>query len=691
MSSEERKTASCQEERMLDHHHEDKKNHTEHGEDGCVHADEETCGCGHHHSHLDEETCGHHHSHSGEEECGCGHEHGGSEQAERKKMIVRISLSGALLVIGLLLRHFTPAGQYVQLLVFLAAYCVIGYDVAIGAVRGLLRGHLFGESFLMSVSSIGAMCIGEYPEAVAVMLFYQLGEMLEDLAVDRSRDSIAELMDIRPDSACVKADNGWITVHPEKVPVGSVILIRPGERVPLDGVIVRGSSSLDTSALTGESVPRRVSEGESVLSGCINETGVLEVKTTKNYSESTASKIIDLVENAAGRKAPSERFITRFARYYTPIVVGIAVLVAVIPSLITGNWAEWIHRSFVFLVISCPCALVISVPLTLFGGLGAASKHGILMKGSNYLEALNHLSAIVFDKTGTLTKGEFAVQAIRTVEGVPEEELLTLAASAEQFSNHPIARSILSKAGGRSLMASDVFEEISGNGVRAEFAGTTVYAGNEKLLLTADIPFEPVEDPGTKVYVARDGRYLGCILISDSVKPDSFAAVCELKSRGIRTVMLTGDGKENAIAVAEAIGIDETYADLLPADKVEKIESIGKGLQGKVMFVGDGINDAPVLARADIGAAMGALGSDAAIEAADVVLMTDEPKKIVEAIDLAKATRRIVWQNIVFALFVKILFMILGVLGIAGMWVAVIGDVGVMLIAVLNAMRILKY
>lgn len=665
------------------------EHHHEHG-----HHHNEECSCGHHHEHghhHDEEcSCGHHHGHGHHHDdgCGCGHEHGGSEEGERKQMIIRLSITAGLLVVGLILRLAFKLEWYWQLPVFAIAYIVIGYDVVIGAVKGLLKGHIFGESFLMSLSSIGAMCLREFPEAVAVMMFYQLGEMLEDIAVDRSRDSISELMDIRPDSATVWEDGEWHTEHPDDVAIGSRILVKPGERIPLDGIVCEGQSQLDTRALTGESVPRSVREGDAVLSGCINTFGALTIETTKSFDESTASKIIDLVENASGRKAPSERFISRFAKYYTPIVVGIAVLVAVIPSLITGQWAEWIHRSFVFLVISCPCALVISVPLTFFGGVGAASRHGILIKGSNYLEALNDVSTAVFDKTGTLTRGEFAVQKAVTAPGADERELMRIAATAEQLSTHPIARSIMEKFAGE-LTVCESYEELSGHGVRAVIEGKTALVGNEKLMRAEGVGFTPVEEAGTLVYVAHGGQYLGCIVIADSAKPDSRQTIEALRARQIRTVMLTGDTAGSAKPIADTLGVDEYHAELLPQDKVAQIERLSGG-NGKTVFVGDGINDAPVLARADIGVAMGALGSDAAIEAADVVLMTDEPKKLIEAIDLAKATRAIVIQNIVFALAVKTAFMVLGVFGIAGMWVAVIGDVGVMLLAVLNAMRILK-
>ena len=604
-------------------------------------------------------------------------------------MIVRLAIGGILLLAGLLLRHLTALPWYVLLPVFLAAYITVGYDVVLGAIRGLLHGRVFGESFLMSVSSIGAFCIGEYPEAVAVMLLYQLGELLEDYAVDRSRDSITALLDIRPDSATMLQNGQCVPVHPSAVPLGAKVLVKPGERIPLDGTVVDGRSSLDTRALTGEPVPRTVREGDTVLSGCINESGALTIETTKSFAESTASKIIDLVENASSRKAPSERFISRFARFYTPIVVGLAVLVAVVPSLLTGNWVEWIRKSFVFLVISCPCALVISIPLTFFGALGAASRRGILVKGGNYMEALNNVSTVVFDKTGTLTEGAFSVQRIVPQNGHTEAEVLHIGAAAEQLSTHPIAASILCANGDAPLPPCDVYEELSGRGIRAEFAGKTVFVGNDRLLLSEGISFTPVDDAGTKVYVAQDGETLGCIVIADALKSDSLETVRSLKARGIRTVMLTGDNEKSAAAMASTLGIDEMHADLLPADKVAHVEARTHG-DGKVVFVGDGINDAPVLARADIGVAMGALGSDAAIEAADVVLMTDEPKKLIEALDLAKATRRIVVQNIAFALGVKMLFMLLGVLGVADMWIAVIGDVGVMLLAVLNAMRILK-
>ena len=644
--------------------------------------------CCHDHGHVHGCGCGHEHAH--EDGCGCGHEHGGNEEDERREKVIRLSVSAVLFIAALLIRHFFHLPQAVQIILFLLAYLVIGYDVVIGAVRGLIRGNVFGESFLMSISSIGAFCIGEYPEAVAVMWLYQLGEMLEDIAVDRSRDSIRDLLDIRPDETTVWDGDCWEEMPSEDVAPGSRVLVKPGERIPLDGTVLSGFSELDTSALTGESVPRTVRKGDTVLSGCINVSGAIEIETEKTFSESTASRIIELVENAAGRKAPSERFISRFAKYYTPIVVGLALLVFLIPSILTGKWIEWLERSFVFLVISCPCALVISVPLTFFGGLGAASKHGVVIKGSNYLESLHQISSVVFDKTGTLTVGEFEVQKVLPADGVADSELLLAAAAVEQLSNHPIAKSILRKADLESLPVAEDYREIAGHGVSAKVQGKTVLAGNGKLLEENGIAFLPVEGAGTKVYIGKEGNYLGCIVIADRLKEDTKETVAELKNRGIRTVILTGDGKENAEAAAAEIGVDEVFAELLPADKVEKMETVVLAAAGKTAFIGDGINDAPVLARADVGIAMGALGSDAAIEAADVILMTDEPKKLIEAMDIAKATHTIVVQNIVFALAVKALFMILGVCGIANMWVAVIGDVGVMLLAVLNAMRIMK-
>jgi Cd2+/Zn2+-exporting ATPase len=562
-------------------------------------------------------------------------------------------------------------------------------------VRNISKGRVFDEHFLMSVSTIGAFVIGEYPEAVAVMLFYQVGEFFQSLAVKRSRKSISDLMDIRPDSATVRRNGELITISPENVSIGEIIIVKPGEKIPLDGVVLDGDSMLDTRALTGESVPRSVHKGDEALSGCMNQTGVLMIKTTKAFGESTASKIIDLVENASSRKAPTENFITTFARYYTPVVVILAAFLAILPPIILGGgWTEWIRRGFVFLVVSCPCALVISIPLTFFGGIGAASKRGVLVKGSNYLEALNNVSVIVFDKTGTLTKGVFNVTDILPANGFSKEQVLEYAAEAESFSNHPIAKSILAayeKEIDQSVISD--YKEISGYGISVMAGEKKVFAGNTKLMDTECIEYTTCEKAGTKVYLAVDGQYAGCILITDEVKPDSKKAISDLKHIGVeKTVMLTGDDEKIGKSVAEELQLDKYYAQLLPDQKVEKVELLDskKRPGSKLAFVGDGINDAPVLARADVGIAMGGLGSDAAIEAADVVLMTDEPSKLVDAIEVAKATKQIVMQNIVIALGIKSVFLILGALGIAGMWEAVFGDVGVTIIAVLNAMRILK-
>ena len=554
---------------------------------------------------------------------------------------------------------------------------------------------MFDEHFLMSVSTIGAFAIGEYPEAVAVMLFYQVGEFFQSLAVKRSRKSISDLMDICPDSATVKRNGILQVVSPESVAVGEIIVVKPGEKIPLDGIVVDGESMLDTKALTGESVPRSIRKGDEALSGCINQSGLLTLKVTKSFGESTVSKITDLVENASARKAPTENFITTFARYYTPVVVGMAAVLAIIPPLVLGGgWSEWLRRGFVFLIVSCPCALVISIPLTFFGGIGAASKRGVLVKGSNYLEALNKVSVVVFDKTGTLTKGVFEVANIIPAAGYQKEQVLEYAAQAESYSNHPIAKSILATYGKPiDQKQFSGFEEISGHGISVMVQGKKVLAGNSKLMESEKIAYAACDAAGTKFYVAADGSYVGCILIADEVKPDSKCAIAELKKIGVeKTVMLTGDDERIGKSVADELGLDAYYAQLWPDQKVEKLEMLDKQKRqgSKLAFVGDGINDAPVLARADVGIAMGGLGSDAAIDAADVVLMTDEPSKLVEAIDVAKATKRIVMQNIVIALGIKSVFLVLGALGMAGMWEAVFGDVGVTIIAVLNAMRILK-
>ena len=614
---------------------------------------------------------------------------------EDKKRTIRLAVGAVVYAIGMALTVFAKLPTLAELAFLIVAYVILGWDVVWQAVKNITRGQVFDEHFLMSVSTIGAFAIGEYPEAVAVMLFYQVGEFFQSLAVKRSRKSISDLMDICPDSATVKRNGVLQVVSPESVAVGEIIVVKPGEKIPLDGIVVDGESMLDTKALTGESVPRSIRKGDEALSGCINQSGLLTLKVTKSFGESTVSKITDLVENASARKAPTENFITTFARYYTPVVVGMAAVLAIIPPLVLGGgWSEWLRRGFVFLIVSCPCALVISIPLTFFGGIGAASKRGVLVKGSNYLEALNKVSVVVFDKTGTLTKGVFEVANIIPAAGYQKEQVLEYAAQAESYSNHPIAKSILATYGKPidQKQFSD-FEEISGHGISVMVQGKKVLAGNSKLMESEKIAYAACDAAGTKFYVAADGSYVGCILIADEVKPDSKCAIAELKKIGVeKTVMLTGDDERIGKSVADELGLDAYYAQLLPDQKVEKLEMLDKQKRqgSKLAFVGDGINDAPVLARADVGIAMGGLGSDAAIEAADVVLMTDEPSKLVEAIDVAKATKRIVMQNIVIALGIKSVFLILGALGMAGMWEAVFGDVGVTIIAVLNAMRILK-
>ena len=614
---------------------------------------------------------------------------------EDKKRTIRLAVGAVVYAIGMALTVFAKLPTLAELAFLIVAYVILGWDVVWQAVKNITRGPVFDEHFLMSVSTIGAFAIGEYPEAVAVMLFYQVGEFFQSLAVKRSRKSISDLMDICPDSATVKRNGVLQVVSPESVAVGEIIVVKPGEKIPLDGIVVDGESMLDTKALTGESVPRSIRKGDEALSGCINQSGLLTLKVTKSFGESTVSKITDLVENASARKAPTENFITTFARYYTPVVVGMAAVLAIIPPLVLGGgWSEWLRRGFVFLIVSCPCALVISIPLTFFGGIGAASKRGVLVKGSNYLEALNKVSVVVFDKTGTLTKGVFEVANIIPAAGYQKEQVLEYAAQAESYSNHPIAKSILATYGKPiDQKQFSGFEEISGHGISVMVQGKKVLAGNSKLMESEKIAYAACDAAGTKFYVAADGSYVGCILIADEVKPDSKCAIAELKKIGVeKTVMLTGDDERIGKSVADELGLDAYYAQLLPDQKVEKLEMLDKQKRqgSKLAFVGDGINDAPVLARADVGIAMGGLGSDAAIEAADVVLMTDEPSKLVEAIDVAKATKRIVMQNIVIALGIKSVFLVLGALGMAGMWEAVFGDVGVTIIAVLNAMRILK-
>lgn len=620
-----------------------------------------------------------------------------------KKRIRRVGIGAVCYLAAVLLEKLIPdLNGIIRFVVFLAAYAIIGGDVVKNAVKNIGHGQIFDENFLMVIATVGAFFVGDYPEAVAVMLFYQVGECFQSYAVNKSRKSIAALMDIRPDYANVLRDGEEKEVDPEEVAIGETIVIKPGERIPLDGTILTGSSALDTMALTGESLLRDVETGDEVISGCINLSGVLEVKVNKEFGQSTVAKILELVENASSKKAESENFITKFAKYYTPIVVFCALALAVIPPLIlSGGWSMWIYRALTFLVISCPCALVISIPLSFFGGLGGSSKAGILIKGSNYLEALADAEIVVMDKTGTLTKGNFAVTKILTEEGVSKEELLELAAYAESYSTHPISQS-LTKAyqdtgKGLSKERLGTVEEIAGHGVKAVIDGSTVLAGNEKLMKKEQVSigtkWQKEVMAGTLVHVAKDGRYLGAAVIADEIKPDAKEAVAGMKAMGIKQiVMLTGDRKEVAEHVAEQLGITTVYAELLPGDKVDRVEELfgQKSEKGKLIFVGDGINDAPVLARADIGIAMGGLGSDAAIEAADVVIMTDEPSKIAKAMKISGKTLRIVKENIVFAIGVKILVLLLAAFGMANMWAAVFADVGVAVIAILNAMRALK-
>lgn len=636
-----------------------------------------------------EEKSGHDHGHSHDHDHGHSHDHG---EANVKKMIGRLVVGGILTGIAAL----ADLPQMITIPLFVLAYLLIGGDIVWRAVRNITRGQVFDENFLMAIATVGAFAIQQYSEAVAVMLFYQVGELFQSIAVNRSRKSITSLMDIRPDYANVKVGNETKQVSPEDVQIGDYIIVKPGEKVPLDGKVVEGTSMMDTSALTGESVPREVEVGNDVLSGFVNQNGVLTIEVTKEFGESTVSKILDLVQNASSKKAPTENFITKFARYYTPVVVITAAIMAFIPPLILegATFSEWIYRALVFLVISCPCALVVSIPLGFFGGIGGASKSGILVKGSNYLEALNDVKYIVFDKTGTLTKGVFKVTKMEPSEGTTSEELLEYAAFAEVYSNHPIAQSIRN-AYGKSIdeNAIEDYSEISGHGTVVKVQGKEIFAGNAKLMRKENIEFKQPETVGTLVHVAVDGKYAGYIVISDEVKEDSKQAIQKLKELGIKkTVMLTGDAKAVGEAVGKELGLDEVHAELLPQQKVEEIEKIDAAKRGKekVAFVGDGINDTPVLARADVGIAMGGLGSDAAIEAADIVIMTDEPSKIATAVKIAKRTRSIVWQNIIFALGVKGLVLLLGAFGIATMWEAVFSDVGVTLIAVLNAMRVLR-
>ena len=609
---------------------------------------------------------------------------------KQKRMLARLVAAAVLFAAALPL----PLTGWPRLGLFLVPYAIVGWDVLWRAVRNIAHGQVFDENFLMALATIGALATGEYPEAVFVMLFYQVGELFQSYAVDQSRKSITALMDIRPDYANMEVDGQLQQVDPEDVAVGDTIVIKPGERIPLDGVVLEGSTTVDTAALTGESLPREAGPGDDVISGCVNLSGLLRVQVTRPFEESTVSKILDLVENASGRKAKAEHFITKFARYYTPIVVLAAVVLAFLPPLFTSiQWVESIHRALNFLVVSCPCALVISVPLSFFGGIGGASRDGILVKGGNYLEVLARTEIVVFDKTGTLTQGVFNVTAIHP-DDCSEGQLLELAALAESWSDHPISRS-LKEAYGKELDSARVSEaeELSGRGVRAVVDGHTVCAGNDKLMEDIGVSWHPCHRVGTTVHVAADGVYLGHIVISDQVKPDAKEAIAALKAQGVRkTVMLTGDAREVGEDVAGRLGLDEVHTQLLPADKVEQVETLLKQVssKGALAFVGDGINDAPVLSRADVGIAMGGLGSDAAIEAADIVLMDDKPSKIAHAIAIARRTLAIVRQNIVFALAVKLLVLVLSAAGWASMWAAVFADVGVSVIAILNAMRCLR-
>lgn len=609
-------------------------------------------------------------------------------------MLIRIIIAAVLIVVFSLL----PAEGYLRFVLFMIPYLVIGYDILKKAFKGILNKQVFDENFLMAVATVGAILLGDYSEGVAVMLFYQIGELFQSYAVGKSRRNISELMDIRPDYANIEKDGTLEQVDPDEVEIGTIIVVQPGEKVPIDGVITEGTSTLNTSALTGESLPRDAKAGDEVISGCINMTGLLKIRTTKEFGESTVSKILELVENSSSRKSRSENFISKFAKYYTPAVCYGALALALIPPvvlLIMGKpamWGDWIYRALTFLVISCPCALVISIPLSFFAGIGGASNQGILVKGSNYLETLAQTKYVVFDKTGTMTQGVFEVSGIHHNE-VPDEKLLEYAALAECSSSHPISKS-LQKAYGKPIdrnRVSDI-EEISGNGVIAKVDGVSVAAGNTKLMNRLGIAYQDCHHVGTVVHMAIDGKYAGHILISDIIKPHAKEAIAELKKAGIsKTVMLTGDSKRVADQVAEELGIQEVYSELLPADKVSRVEELlnQKSEKAKLAFVGDGINDAPVLSRADIGIAMGALGSDAAIEAADIVLMDDDPLKISKAIKIARKCIRIVYENIYFAIGIKILCLILGALGIANMWVAIFADVGVMILAVLNAIRTL--
>ena len=701
-----------------DHHHHDH----EHGEEcGCGdhhhhdHEHGEECGCGNHHDHDHGEECGcgdhHHHDHEHGEECGCGdhhhdHEHEESKpkKVEKRKEKKEINKDLIKIIIGVIVYAFGIYEMAVGntgtfgVVVFLAAYILIGGDVLLKAIKNLFRGQVLDENFLMSIATIGAVAIGEYSEAVGVMLFYKIGEYLQQKAVGQSRKSISALMEIKAEFANLVQGGKMIQVDPEEVEVGDVIAVKPGEKVPLDGIVTEGEAMLDTSAITGESVLRSVKPGEEVVSGTINTNALIYVRVTKEYGESTVAKILDMVENAGSRKSQTENFISKFCRYYTPIVVGLALAVAFIPPLVIEGavFRDWLYRGLIFLVVSCPCALVLSIPLSFFGGIGSASKNGILIKGSNYLEALRKANTVVLDKTGTITKGVFKVTEINPI-GMSEDELLKYAAIAEANSNHPIAKSIMESYNEKfeeevKLSEIDKYEEIAAHGIKVLYNGKTILAGSSKLLDSENIEYKKIEESGTTVYVAVDGKFAGCIVISDEVKEDSKRAIEEMRKVGItNVVMLTGDNEAAAAKIAKEVGVNKHYSGLLPNQKVEILEEIAnENSTGNTIFIGDGINDAPVLARADVGIAMGGVGSDAAIEASDIVFMTDELSKLPIAKRISEKTNKIVWQNIVFAMGVKVIVMLMSTGGVANMWEAIFADVGVALIAVLNAMRTLK-
>ncbi|WP_300531101.1 heavy metal translocating P-type ATPase [Peptacetobacter sp.] len=700
------------------------EHHHEHGEScGCGehhhdHDHGEECGCGehHHHDHEHGEECGcgerHHHDHEHDEECGCGghhHDHDEHEEIKPKKVekpkekkeinkdLIKIIIGVFVYAFGIYEMAVGNTGTF-GVVVFLAAYILIGGDVLLKAAKNLFRGQVMDENFLMSIATIGAIAIGEHSEAVGVMLFYKIGEYLQQKAVGQSRKSISALMEIKSEFANLVQGGKIIQVDPEEVEVGDVIVVKPGEKVPLDGIVTEGEAMLDTSAITGESVLRSVKPGEEVVSGTINTNALIHVRVTKEYGESTVAKILDMVENAVSRKSQTENFISRFCRYYTPIVVGLALAVAFIPPLVIEGavFRDWLYRGLIFLVVSCPCALVLSIPLSFFGGIGSASKNGILIKGSNYLEALRKVDTVVLDKTGTITKGVFKVTEINPV-GMSEDELLRFAAIAEANSNHPIAKSIMESYNEKfeeevKLSEIDKYEEIAAHGIKVLYNGKTILAGSSKLLDSENVKYEKIDEVGTTVYVAVDGKYAGCIVISDQIKEDSKKAIAEMRKVGItNVVMLTGDNEAAAAKIAKEVGVDKYYSGLLPNQKVEMLEEIAsKNSTGNTAFIGDGINDAPVLARADVGIAMGGVGSDAAIEASDIVFMTDELSKLPIAKRISEKTNKIVWQNIVFAMGVKVIVMLMSTGGVANMWEAIFADVGVALIAVLNAMRTLK-